>query len=274
MPLLPYICSADERFRFFYRYYKMNKLILCLLVLTTLVCSSLYAQPAPSQRQDTLPKFAVKNAGNNRIVVSWTNTFKTIRQISIQRSYDSLKNYKTILTVPDPTTLQNGYVDTKAPNDHMFYRIYLMLEKGIYMFSDVKRPAYDTLSKAAADYSLKKGISINGSIDKIGGPDSLSAIPNMGISNGNKPNVFTPSVHVYTYKDGYVRINLPDDKDKKYNIKFFEEDGSFLFELKDIKERTFKIDKTNFYHAGWFKFELFENGKLIEKHKFFLQKEF
>ena len=275
MPLLPYICSADERIRFFYRYYKMNKLILCLLVLTTLVCSNLHAQPAPSQRQDTLPKFSVKNVGNNRIVVSWTNTFKTIRQISIQRSYDSLNNFKTILTVPDPTTLQNGYVDTKAPNDHMFYRIYLMLEKGIYMFSDVKRPAYDTLIKTAAvDYSLKKGISINGGIDKIGGPDSLPAIPNMGISNGNKPNVFTPSLHVYTYKDGYVRINLPDDEDKKYNIKFFEENDSFLFELKDIKERTFKIDKTNFYHAGWFKFELFENGKLIEKHKFFLQKEF
>lgn len=101
-----------------------------------------------------------------------------------------------------------------------------------------------------------------------------SAMPN---PNYSKPtfNAFTPSLHVYTYRDGYVRINLPDDeKSKKYSIKFFEEDGSFLFELKEIKEKDFKIDKTNFYHAGWFRFELYENGKLLEKHKFYLEKDF
>jgi hypothetical protein len=79
---------------------------------------------------------------------------------------------------------------------------------------------------------------------------------------------------VYTHKDGYVQISLPSDEKKKYAIRFFEDDESFLFELKDIKERTFKIDKTNFYHAGWFRFELYEDGKLIEKHKFFLEKDF
>jgi hypothetical protein len=68
-------------------------------------------------------------------------------------------------------------------------------------------------------------------------------------------------------------VNLPDDG-KKYSIKFFEEDGTFLFELKDIKEKKFSIDKANFYHAGWFGFELYGDGKLIEKYKFYLQKEF
>ncbi|MEI9911717.1 MAG: hypothetical protein WDO71_19925 [Bacteroidota bacterium] len=113
----------------------MKKTVLILFSLVT----SLYLQA-----QDTLPNFSLTNAGSNRIVVGWTNTFETIRQISIQRSFDSVKNFKTILTVPDATTLQNGYVDTKATNDHMFYRLYILLDKGVYLFSDAKKPVWDT----------------------------------------------------------------------------------------------------------------------------------
>ena len=227
-----------------------------LVVLSSLFASALFAQ-------DTLPKFTVRNVGSNRLIISWFNRFETVKQISIQRSFDSLGVYKTILTVPDPTTPQNGFVDTKAPNDHMFYRLYILLDRGIYLFSKPQRPVLDTARRM--NYSNRT--------DRIGGLDSIN-IPNFGINNKNGVNVFTPSLHVYTYRDGYVRINLPDDEDKKYSIKFYEDNGEFLFELKDIKNRSFKIDKTNFYHGGWFRFELFENGKLIEKHKFFLQKEF
>ena len=126
-----------------------------------------------------------------------------------------------------------------------------------------KKTIVDTLHKT--DYNNKTDI--------IGGLDSIN-VPNFGINNKNNPEVFVSSLHVYTYKDEYVRISLPEDEKKKYAIKFFEDDGNFLFELKDTKERTFKIDKTNFYHAGWFKFELYEDGKLIEKHKFYLEKDF
>lgn len=110
-------------------------------------------------------------------------------------------------------------------------------------------------------------------IDDLQWGDSLTS-PN---PNHTKPKTisFTPSLHVFTNRDGYVRINLPDEeKSKKYTIKFFEDDGNFLFELKEIKEKDFKLDKTNFYHAGWFRFELYENGKLMEKHKFYLEKDF
>jgi hypothetical protein len=234
------------------------------------------------QAQDTLPNFSLRNVGNNRIIIGWTNNFQNIKQISIQRSFDSLKNYKTILTVPDPTTPQNGYADTKATNDHMFYRIYIMLDKGMYMFSKAKKPVKDTIKKIDP---TRNTIILQGgdtlvttkpfvvSIDKFPGTDSISA-PNPG-NNKTRPNAFTPSLHVYTNRDGYVRINLPqEEKSKKYSIKFLKEDNTFLFELKEIKEQRFKIDKANFYAAGWFKFELYEDGKLIEKHKFYLEKDF
>ncbi|HEX7846817.1 MAG TPA: hypothetical protein VF476_13530 [Chitinophagaceae bacterium] len=233
----------------------MKKLFLSLFLLIT--GTILYAQ-------DTLPKFSVKNVGNNRMIISWNNNFEIVKQISIQRSVDSLKGYKSILTVPDPSIPQNGYVDTKAPLGRVFYRLYILLDKGVYLFSDVQKPVMDTTKKVAV---------FDDKITRMNGNDSIS-IPNFGLNSKNRPEVFTPSVHVYTYNDGNVRVNLPDDENRKFSLKFFEEDDSFIFELKDIKERTFRIDKANFYHAGWFKFELYEDGKLKEKHKFVLQKDF
>jgi len=242
----------------------MKKLSLCVLFLT-LACQLL-------QAQDTLPKFSVKNVGDNRIIVSWTNTFESIKQISIQRSFDSLTKYKTILSVPDPTTPQNGFADTKATNDHMFYRLFILLDKGVYLFSDAKRPVLDTM----ASIGKKDRLDVTGIKDSLG---NLNAgLPALDVKN--KPLGFFASKYVYTYKDGYVKIDLPENENlaagkagKKYSIKFFD-DEEFLFELKDIKEKTFRIDKTNFYHGGWFKFELYEDGKLIEKNKFYLARDF
>ncbi|MBS1565305.1 MAG: hypothetical protein JST39_13005, partial [Bacteroidetes bacterium] len=52
-----------------------------------------------SMAQDTLPRFTLLNKGNGRIIVSWTNPYKDkVHQLSIQRSTDSLRNFKTILT--------------------------------------------------------------------------------------------------------------------------------------------------------------------------------
>lgn len=252
--------------------------------------------------QDTLPNFSLKNAGKNRIVVSWTNTFKNIRQISIQRSFDSLSGYKSILTVADPTTTQNGFVDTKATNEHMFYRLYIMLDKGNYLFSPAKRPTLepvitDTVSTVKAKEvmaivdSLQKTIIVSEhpdsvllkidsvkranpvvfKLEKFQTGDSILAPGQVVVKN--RPNAFTPSLYVYTYRDGYVRVALPTEE-KNYSIRFFDENNKMLFELKNIKEKRFKIDKASFYHAGWFRFELYENGILLEKNKFYLEKDF
>jgi hypothetical protein len=238
----------------------MNKLVPTLFSLIACICL---------QAQDTLPKFSLRNVGNKRIIIEWFNKFETINQISIQRSFDSLKNFKTILTVPDPTNPQNGYADNKADNDHMFYRLYMLLDGGVYFFSPTKRPAWDTITLA------KK---ITGTNDK---PSVIipviTADSTKGLSiSSNKPKVeaWAPSKFVYTNNDGYIRITLPDETEKKYSIKFFTADDKPLFELRDIKEKTFKLDKTDFYRSGWFKFELYEDGKLKEKNKFFLPKEF
>ena len=82
------------------------------------------------------------------------------------------------------------------------------------------------------------------------------------VNNNNRPKaeIYVPSKYVYTFKDGYIRIILPEEMKKNTISNFFHKENELLFELKDIKEKNFKIDKSNFYHAGWFKFELYENG--------------
>ena len=246
----------------------MTKQTLYSLFFLFIIKNSLLTGALAQQHADTLPKFTLKNVGGNRIVIGWANQFETVRQISIQRSFDSLKNFKTILTVPDPSIPENGFVDTKANHDQMFYRLYIMLDKGAFLFSDSKRPILDTVVKKDA---------VKTELPGMNAPVIIKDSVVIGPVNGNnrpRADVFVPSKRVYTFKDGYVRIVLPSAGDKKYSIKFFTPEDEMLFELKDIKEKDFKIDKTNFYHSGWFKFELYENEELLEKNKFYLPKEF
>jgi hypothetical protein len=70
-----------------------------------------------------------------------------------------------------------------------------------------------------------------------------------------------------------VIISLPDAAKRKYSIKFFEPDGTFLFELKKIPESYLMLDKANFMHAGLFVFEIYDNRIIIERHKFYIPKD-
>ncbi len=210
--------------------------------------------------QDTLPDFSVKNAGKNRYIIGWVNNYPVVKQIGIQRSHDSLANFKTILTVTDPNVKENGYADTKAPNDHMFYRLFIVLDKGQYFYTASKKPFIDTTTVTRQRNNLLNQVE-----------DSITAVIKPIVPK--KPD-FIPSFYIYTNKDGYVYINLPDADKKQYEVKFYEEDDSFLFEIKNIRETGITLDKANFIHAGWFKFELYNNGKLVEKNRFYLAKEF
>jgi hypothetical protein len=227
----------------------MNRI--CFLIAALLISFAAQAQT------DTLPRFTVTNAGKNRFIIGWVNNYDLVKQISIQRSHDSLKNYTTILSVTDPNAKQNGFADTKAPNDHMYYRLFVVLDKGQFYFTEAKLPVIDTVR-------LSKNILVE---------KKDSAVEVVKPVIPKKPE-FVPSVYVYTNKDGYVFVNLPDADHQKYHILFYEDDDSFLFEIKNIKDPALTLDKTNFMHAGWFKFELYNDDKLVEKNKFYLAKEF
>ena len=195
--------------------------------------------------QDTLPRITVSNI-NDHILVSWTNPYITLTTINIQRSFDSLRNFTTIGSVLDVNNKKNGFIDSKPLALNMYYRIFLSFEGGTYLFTKSSRPVKDT-SKALPDFKEFQQSTVN--------------------------TWFVPSRLIYTGKDNNVIIALPDAGKKKYLIKFFEENGAFIFELNKITEPYLTLEKVNFMHSGIFDFEIFENGVLIEKHKVYVPKD-
>jgi len=79
---------------------------------------------------------------------------------------------------------------------------------------------------------------------------------------------------VFTGLSGYVNIRLPEAKQKQYKLLVFNEAGKKIFSIEKISETDLILDKTNFMRAGWFTFELYEDGKLKERNKFYLQRDF
>lgn len=217
-----------------------------------------------SYGQDTLPKFTVKNLGYDRngspsVVISWVNRFDSLKQVSIQTSHDSIRNYRTLISLTDPNAKMNGFADRNAPHDHMFYRLFVVKGDGQYFFTVAKKPFLDTAKVMTQIESVVA--------------QKLNVKENERETMSKKPG-FVPSFYVYTNKEGYVYINLPDAEKQKYHIRFFEEDNTPLFEIKNIRQSGLTLDKTNFLHAGWFNFELYNEEKLVEKNKFYLAREF
>lgn len=272
--------------------------------------------------QEPLPNFQVRDIGSGRIVISWVNQYPYTAQITIQRSFDSVRGYKSILTVPDPMALQNGFADTKAVNDHMFYRLYILLDKGRYFFTTPQQPVRQAMATDLIGPTLPAGSVRNqpvpsgmgsppkpatpstdntaiesskeDSIDNSRTPSSFpvkkvdpvvinldrtkmgdSAKIPFSVTPQNNPDAYAPSLYVYAQPDGNVRIEVPNKKRYPYyRIRFYEPDKQFLFELKQLPAPSFQLDKTNFLHNGWFLYELYEEARLIERHKVFLEKDF
>jgi hypothetical protein len=266
------------------RYYRMK---FCIAIILSLFLVNVYAQ-------DTLPNFSVTDRGNKKILVSWTNTFPVVKQINIQRSYDSLLEFRTIASVPDPMNRQNGVVDAKAPYYRMFYRIFVQLENGKYFYTKSKRPGKGGPSAAGITepvpeenitiVKLRDSLIYMNDVQLKRFRDSIvyRTKDTLNFRNGDtltlRPfvarDIFRASQYVFTDRLGNVTIQLPDVEKVNYTIKFFEEDGTPVFELDKLKESPLILDKSNFIHTGWFKFELYANGALKEKHKLLITKDF
>ena len=93
--------------------------------------------------------------------------------------------------------------------------------------------------------------------------DSIKIIPEK-----KKIESAYPSNSVFVNKTSTLTISIKDSAFLHYQIKFYDDKNKQLFELTKIKSKCFFIDKLNFPHAGWFYFEIYKNGELIEQSKF------
>lgn len=271
------------------------------LILVIVVAGKLFSQ-------DTLPQFTVVERGN-KVIISWTNPYTNLIQLNVQRSYDSLKSYSTIFSAPSPELSQNGYTDTRKTTNRVYYRIFYVQQGGSYAFSKPKRADGSSDYASSGDMTNLRDINNSSLLNTVPGDkrvvtvkvrdvvlkqfsinafrnfrdsilrltkDTLYAINDtlVGVNPYTGPANWKASAYIFINKDGYINISLPLEGEKKYNVRFFEENGASLFEITNIKESPLIIDKSNFVHAGWFLFELYEDNKLKEKNKLYLPKEF
>jgi hypothetical protein len=228
----------------------MNKIvfIFCLFVAST------------AYSQDTLPHFSVKSS-SNKVIISWKNNYgATIATLNIQRSTDSLKNFTSIASMLDPNNKENGYVDAKAPNPNLYYRIFVAFAGGTYLYTKSQRPLAFTSNKIID--------TTNTLIDSTQIEKPKDVLPKVITPTG-----YIASKHIYTAKDNNIIIQLSNTATTSYSIKFFDDKTNILFDIKKITDPYLIVEKVNFKHAGWFYFEIYANGILFEKHKLYIPKE-
>jgi hypothetical protein len=262
--------------------------------------------------QDTLPRFSVNKLNEDKVLIQWRNSDTSLRQLSIQQSTDSLKGFQTILTMPDPRLEANGTVINRPAAGKMFYRIYLMYPLGRYRLTTSKLPSplpppkpvqilpstpeLPNTPTTKLDRAKPTELPYQELIPKRNpdpGSDSLltrNAVPKQPVAKREpnketgeikkpvtktEPEKFVPSTRVYTHKDGYPFIQLPTEWDlSQVIIRFFLENGESLFEINRPPLHSFRIDKTNFHRAGWYKFEIWLKGIKIESNRLYLPMEF
>jgi len=278
--------------------------------------------------QNTLPKFSVYSVSKEKNQVSWTNPYRSCIQLSIQRSYDSLRFFTTIFSAQSPELPQNGYIDNgAAPGVKVYYRIFYVLAGGAYFFTKSQQPAIvvniPVISQSDKVQHSDKNKEIENKVIKIEEPedsmeevvkvkevhwvsiykrskDSLitkldidfykkykdsvkfktkDTILNIGIDEYlikpfvPKP-VWKPSPYLFTNESGYTILKVPEILKHHYKIVFKEENGTEIYTLNSIKEDYLLVEKSNFPHAGWFYYEMYQDGKLFDKNKFFIESDF
>ena len=94
--------------------------------------------------QSALIDFSIIDRGNGKVQLNWNNPYENCIQLSIQRSFDSLKYFQTIFSAQSPSLPKNGFVyQTGNPEVKIYFRIFYVLQTGDYYFTRSK--SYSTL---------------------------------------------------------------------------------------------------------------------------------
>jgi len=254
--------------------------------------------------QSTLPAFQViqRNGVN---IISWNNEIKEITQLIIQRSVDSLTGFRSIVSMPDPTSSTNGFVDKKSGSKLFFYRIFFVMPGGRYVFTESQKPNVEipppviqpTIKKQPIPNPAPVTVTTDPPITKKEvqviikkQPDTavsrLSLVyQKIGLSQYNwgtitilpktenllNDDTFVLSSLIYTNGEGNLIISLPDAPKNRFTLRVFREDKSLLFEMKHIRENQLLVDRSNFHNSGWFRYELREGERIRERNRFYIK---
>ncbi len=229
------------------------------------------------------------------VVLSWNSQYNGIKSIAVQRSADSLLNFKTIGYVKKLDKGVQAYIDGHPVPGISFYKLMIIFNSGLNWAGNFCRVIVPGESIAAAatlpgNDSLQKFIITESPArDKPAAKESAAHLtitfdPDSAANAAGKPAVPRKKL-VVTFDDptekpatfiksklvfsdpvtSHIRMELPEDLNEvKYSIQFFDARGGFVTEVPKLNTRKLLLDKRNFPGKGLYKFVVRKEGVEFE----------
>lgn len=267
-----------------------------LLVIITLLVSSSTAFGQPPQLPDII---AASDKGVN--VISWTCQYDGIKSIAVQRSTDSVFNYKTVGYVKNTSKGEQAFIDGHPDAGDNWYRLYIAFSSDLTWYSNNIKvyidsatllekgvvPPNDSLQKYAANVHIEPQ-------DVIASSQATTAATNAAIAT-NRPDIgnrnvaparapkldlnipkaeennqmsYVKSRYVFTNPfTGHVTLELPQNTRQTFSITFYEQRNlnQPVLEVPRLRKTNVVIDKRNFQGKGVYKFILLQGNDKIDE---------
>ena len=264
---------------------KNSVLFICLVFLS----GALIAQPA-------LPDFSIIKGPKNHSIISWRNNFgDQLSVLTIQRSSDSVRNFRTIYSVNNLSLQANAYTDNKPAPGQDYYRLYYMLKNGTYAFTKAKRvstgfvpedlltrldsrkmirvtgavlgkyeyPSLFHLKDSVLNFTSDSLYFVNDSTIKYVKFNAVAAMANAETSNLQPVSKF-----LYLNADSYIVLKFPEQELSHYSMTIYKQNGtSVLFKIPKFENSEIILNKTSFLSTGWYPYEIYKDGKLQERSR-------
>jgi hypothetical protein len=239
---------------------KMLRTALCIFL--TILASELKAQPL-------LPDIAgTTERGVN--IISWSCQYDGIKSIAVQRSRDSAYNYVTTGYVKNLKKGVQAFIDGHPAPGNNWYRLYIVFNSDLTWYSNRINLRVDSMQLMKQDVvlppndSLQKIITTNGndSMQKIVRKIAIKITSDESEIN---PLTYIKSQYIFTNPlTGHVNMELPEVKEHKYSVKFFNQKDQLILEVPRVAESPVIIDKRNFQNKGFYKFILKRDNSQFE----------
>ncbi|SFV28623.1 hypothetical protein [Thermoflavifilum thermophilum] len=228
-----------------------RKVILCggLMLISKLIIAQVIV----------LPDFRVQ-AVKQGVQLQWTIPagFPHFVRMGVQRSSDSLYNFSTIGYATPANAHHVQFTDNHPLSDSSYYKLIFVKPDGSYFFSQTL--LFNGQTASVISQQEKPALSAL--------PQSKPAVKDSASSH--RPPAYHPSVYVFTNSSGNITLSLPDAAQHAYHLVFFDTTGTRVLEIPRISQSQLTLDKSNFLHAGWFQYELFDGNTLMEKWKLYV----
>jgi len=252
--------------------------------------------------QPALPDFSIKKGEKDQRVLAWRNSFgKAVTVLNIQRSADSVRDFRTVYSAQHPELEVNAWTDTKPIPGMDYYRIFYTLTTGMYYFTKAQKivTAYisDNLFNNIASY---KNVYIEGDVNGILSQQNFRRLSDSLLANTSDSLLYKSdstviykkyntiiamasgsgfaaggtfiSNYIYLNMDGNIVIHLPENEVYRYSMNIYDIGGtSVLYKIDHFISPDIILSKSSFIRSGYYPYELFKDGKLQERNNLFVR---